>query len=578
MNNQGKSLNSVSLLVNVDKTDVNGEIDTPDPYSISFYKSSPVVYILTDKKTVYIGETVNLQRRFTEHNKNTDKKKLKNRYVIFSESFNKSVTLHLESFLIAGFSASGDYQVNNSNLGNSSHHYYKKQVYESCFPSIWAKLLKNDIVKISYKSLVNSNVFKFTPYKSLLPEQQNVILQILETWMEGDKKGIFVQGNAGTGKTVIAIYLIKLLITPMKYFEDSNLSDEFSIRLRSLLKEFRKKFHIEENDRVVLENKIAIVVAMVPFRETLKDVFRNIFGLSSDMVISPSQVSEHRYSFLIVDESHRLRQRVNIVNMGGFQKTNEKLGFDIKEGNELDWILKQSDHQLFFYDAQQSVKKSDIPSVHFEKLFSSTSYEVINLKTQIRSLGGNLFTDFINQLFDISLDKTDVFKSEVFDFKLYSDVSKMYQHLKKLEDEVGLCRLVAGYSWKWVSKKNKGVKDIQIGKFGLPWNNFNYKNWINSPNAIKEVGCIHTVQGYDLNYIGIIFGKEIDYDPLSKKIIIYKDQYFDINGKKSTNDADLESYIKNIYKTLIFRGIKGVFIYCCNKELEKYFKKHIDIE
>ena len=103
-------------------------------------------------------------------------------------------------------------------------------------------------------------------------------------------------------------------------------------------------------------------------------------------------------------------------------------------------------------------------------------------------------------------------------------------------------------------------------------------DFINSANAINEVGCIHTTQGYDLNYAGIIFGNEISYDPLSNEIIILKENYFDRNGKLSIVDPEeLKAFIINIYKTILLRGIKGTYVYVCDKALRQYFQMHIPL-
>jgi uncharacterized protein len=109
------------------------------------------------------------------------------------------------------------------------------------------------------------------------------------------------------------------------------------------------------------------------------------------------------------------------------------------------------------------------------------------------------------------------------------------------------------------------------------WNQTD-KDWVNSPNAFREVGCIHTTQGYDLNYTGVIFGKEIYYDRNTNSIEIDPKQYFDINGKKGiANPQELKAYIINIYKTILFRGIRGTFIYVHDQNLKEYFKRHISI-
>ena len=117
---------------------------------------------------------------------------------------------------------------------------------------------------------------------------------------------------------------------------------------------------------------------------------------------------------------------------------------------------------------------------------------------------------------------------------------------------------------------------MTIEGIDLRWNS-TAKDWINSKNAINEVGSIHTVFGNDLNYIAIVFGKGIDYDPIAKTIVVYRDEYKDTNGKNSTDDFDLLFYVKNIYKTLMFRGIRGVYIYVCNPNLKAYLSQHMEV-
>lgn len=160
---------------------------------------------------------------------------------------------------------------------------------------------------------------------------------------------------------------------------------------------------------------------------------------------------------------------------------------------------------------------------------------------------------------------------------LFDSIELMVTEIKKRDQEGGLSRLIAGYAWPWVSKKDKKLYDINIDGFKLRWNSVS-DDYINSANALNEVGCIHTTQGYDLNYSGIIFGKEITYDKKNNQIIIRKDNYFDKNGKQTIVDInELKSFIVNIYKTILLRGIKGTYIYVCDPSLREYFAKHISL-
>ena len=100
-------------------------------------------------------------------------------------------------------------------------------------------------------------------------------------------------------------------------------------------------------------------------------------------------------------------------------------------------------------------------------------------------------------------------------------------------------------------------------------------SWVNSKEATNEVGCIHTIQGYDLNYAGVIIGADLRYNKLAQKLVVDKASYYDFNGKRSLKDPnELEFYIKNIYKTLLTRGVKGTYIYVCDKDLRDYLKAY----
>ena len=175
------------------------------------------------------------------------------------------------------------------------------------------------------------------------------MLEILDGLTTKESNRIFISGSAGTGKTILATYLIKLLNSDIEehHIDDYN---EDEIKEINYIKQFRSKYP---------NAKIGLVVAMTSLRESLESVFKKIPGLKASMVINPSDTfkSAEKYDLLIVDEAHRLRKYKNISWMGAFKKNNQKLGLG-DNGTELDWIIANSKNQIFFYDSAQSVKPS----------------------------------------------------------------------------------------------------------------------------------------------------------------------------------------------------------------------------
>jgi DUF2075 family protein/DNA replication protein DnaC len=533
----------------------------------------PLVYFIQNESTcvAYVGESTNFSNRIKNHLANPKKANAFNQIsIIGSDKFNKSATLDIESKLIQYISSEGTYALQNGNHGLINHNYYQQDLYKNLFKDIWSKLIENKIVSKSLEAIENSVLFKYSPYKSLNQDQYNSVLEIIEALTEKTSSKIFIKGSAGTGKTILASYLIKLLGSDVSETNMDDFSDN-EIEEINLIRAFKRKYPKAE---------IGFVIAMSSLRKTLQNVFRKIPELKASMIISPSDTFKKKYDLLIVDEAHRLRQYKNIGWMGVFKKNNRKLGLD-DTGTELDWIIANSRNQIFFYDAAQSVKPSDIPSAHFDKLLNESNTIEIELKSQMRSNGGNDYITFVDDLLNIKRENNSFYSPDNYDIAVFDSMKAMYEQLSVKEEKYGLCRLIAGYSWPWLSDPKKKPKpdldaiDIAIDGVELQWNKTD-KDWINSENSFNEVGCIHTTQGYDLNYTGVIFGEEISFNKNTKQIEIDKSKYFDKNGKRGLDDIEeLKAYIINIYKTIMFRGIRGVYIYACDKNLRDYFKEHM---
>jgi DUF2075 family protein/predicted GIY-YIG superfamily endonuclease len=536
------------------------------------YLSWPLVYFLNDEtsKDAYVGETTDVLNRMKAHSKTEKKKNLSSVNLILSDYFNKSATLDLEANLIRYIAADGQYNLQNGNLGIANHHYFQqKEIYWELFKNIWDELKSMGIARHSLEHIDNSDLFKYSPYKSLSKEQINSLKLILNCLLDENAKVSLIQGGAGTGKSILAIFLFKLLKTNLENFNFSDFEEDDD-ELFKLLKKVKDHYG---------EINMALVIPMASFRKTISKVFKNIQGLSPKMVIGPSELAKQKYDLVIVDEGHRLRRRVNLgPYFKPFDDTCNLFGLDKMSASELDWLLIQSKKTLLFYDRHQSIKPSDVLRKRFIELEDDTSTRIETLKTQFRSRGGNDYVQFIHEILSDNTKQRDKFQSVDYECFLFNDIQNMIDEIHKKETSDGLSRIVAGYAWEWLSNKNKDAYDIEIGDAKLRWNSVAI-DWVNSKNSINEVGCIHTTQGYDLNYVGVIIGPELDYDFEKNQLTINKSRYKDKAGKNTISDENiLKDYILNIYKTILLRGVKGVFIYACNDNLRKYLSNFLNIK
>lgn len=548
-------------------------------------KNWPVVYLIHNNSTMYIGETQNIYNRFEQHLKNKKRNSLEKIEIIFDEKFNKSAILDIEQSLIQLYTADKRFTLQNIQPGQSEkHNYYQREKYLDKIDYIWEDLHKRKLTNMSIADVRNTDLFKYSPYTTLTSEQNEVSTKILYDIMDkagSPKKGTsIITGGAGTGKTIVLINMIFKLVNANNFNVDFIDDDEDLTDGLKLVKDL--KAFIAKLGRVP---KIGYVVPMTSIRQTLKKVFSETKkGLLSNMVIGPFDPVHEDYDILFVDEAHRLAQYKNISFMGEFKKNAIELGKDPNEITQLDMLMLKSKYQVLVYDSNQTVKGSDITHEQFLKALSEEGNEVkeFSLTSQMRCKGGDSYTEYINDIFEC---KKGLVYKEIdygYDFRIFDDVDNMVQSIKELDKKYGLCRNAAGYAWPWISKKcktyqeviDKHLEDIHIGTYRYVWN-MKSKEFILSENAINEIGCIHTLQGYDLNYVGVIFGKEIDYDSIENRIVVDPKKLYDENVKRSVDENTVRTFILNSYKVIMERGIRGCYVYVCNKNLRDYFKKFI---
>lgn len=542
----------------------------------------PVVYILSGNKEAYVGETQNAYDRMKQHFSNKKRKNLTKINLMQSDSFNKSAILDIENMLITHMHADGKFILQNSNGGQSKlHNYYQRSEYQNVFTEIWDKLKKLNLVEHSLFEVENSEIFKFSPYKELTNDQYIVVEELLKLYsqaMQGTSRmDVIVNGGAGTGKSLIAIYFLNMIANILNNdydFSDTEqyIDDESFLNRADLIKAIKTY----GND------KIGFVIAVPSFKDTVKKVFKSIKELRHIHVISPSEASRGDYDVLIVDEAHRLKRRHKLTNYGTHDNVNKSLGLPA-DSTELDWLkFKAKKMLILFYDGIQSIKESDVSKEDFDKINSDNCTHKLFLNTQLRVKGGDEYIDFARSLFSNSPVK---YKSQKgYDLKVYDDCYEMFEAIKSKNIEYkGLCRMLAGFSFYWRKKARdkKNIKynqnyDFEIDGHYYCWNeDFNASDFITNDKNIEKIGCIYTSQGHDLNYAGVIFGEDISYNPETKQIMYHTDKFIDTYSKSSDINKTINNII-NAYLVLLTRGVYGTYIYAVDKNLREYINSLIE--
>lgn len=372
---------------------------------------------------------------------------------------------------------------------------------------------------------------------TMIDEQQvafATIKKLVESTIESDKKHtVIVQGGPGTGKSVIAVNLLSYLI--------------------------RQGYNVE----YVTKNAAprSVFVAELIKNDYKKRYVENLFKGSGQFV----DCKENLFDCLLVDEAHRL---------------NEKSGlFQNKGENQIKEIINSSKISVFFIDEDQIVTTKDIGSIDeivkwTNKLGSEVHFgEDLVLASQFRCGGSDGYLAFLDNLLGIrdtaNIDLLDI----DYDVRVFDDPNEMRDALRELNKKNNKARMLAGYCYDWISKKDSNLYDIVLENDFKAQRNFsNTSTWAIDKDSFEQVGCIHTSQGLEFDYCGVIIGKDLIYKNGSvvtnSKERAKTDQ--SLRGNKDALIAD--RIIRNTYKTLLSRGQKGCFIYCEDKCLSEYLK------
>lgn len=534
----------------------------------------PVTYVLHGEDKVYVGESQNVATRMSHHLANAEKAgSLREIRIVVDETFNKSVCLDLESTLIRWFAGDGRLAVLNRNDGITNADYYRRDDYQQVFKQVFDELRQAGLFERTIPAIENSDLFKLSPFKALNTDQAAAVESILEGLVEdlaaGHDSLSIVDGVPGTGKTVVGIYLVKLLRDIAEYEPNEDIDPD----------SFFAEFFVEDVRELFDGLRIGLVIPQQSLRGSVRRVFSKTPALRETAVLSPFDVGESsdQWDVLIVDEAHRLNQLAAQPHGTLTKKFKEitaaLFGGPDESKTQLDWIRAKARHTILLLDTGQSVRPADMNPQDFEPVIdhAKAGNRWYPLHSQMRVEGGSQYIDFVRSCFSDDPPET-IPDFGTYDFRVFDDLEEMVQAIRDREGEVGLSRLVAGYAWDWRSRRDKTAFDIEVGDVRLRWN-VKQVDWINSRTSRDEVGSIHTVQGYDLNYAGVIIGEDIRRDAQSGRLYVDRNRYRDSAGKRNnpmrgrvTTDADLLRYIRNIYSTLMTRGIKGTYVYRCRAE------------
>lgn len=545
----------------------------------------PVVYTLDNDRSVYVGETGDAIKRLKDHLSSGDKRRLHRARVVVGEEFNKSVCLDLEAWLITLFGGDGKYTVLNGNAGQADRNYYLRERYRQSFDDVFEEMRRHGLFERSLPEIENRDLFKLSPFKALTPDQAVAVDEIVEGLMSGlasrSPTISVVEGDPGTGKTVVAIYLMKLLRDIERADPDDPVDED------ARFADFFDAKHIE----LLRDVRVGLVVPQQSLRRSIERVFSKTPGLEKAMVRSPFQIgkADESYDLLVVDEAHRLNQRAaqsSGPQNAEFRKINEKLfGRDDLSKTQLDWIRARSDHQILFIDALQTVRPADLPSDQLERVAGEARREGRRhrLRTQHRVAAGEDYVGYVREVLSGQGPLPTPDRFAPYDLRFYDRLEPMREEILRLDRSEGLARMLAGYAWEWRSRRDPSAHDIEVDGLSLHWNRKD-KDWVASEGSVEEVGSIHTIQGYDLNFAGVIVGPDLGYDAGSGRVVFRRESYFDAAGKRNNNqlgitysDEDILAYVRNIYAVLMTRGILGTFVYVCDPALREYLRPYFTV-
>lgn len=535
----------------------------------------PTVYVVNDKKkkkiySVYVGETNNIAKRTAQHLHDDPKSredwrelsesKTAKMYVIGHQHFNKSMTLDIENQLMLYLSSVENVKALYNRRSNDQDEYYPVNEVQDIFTQIWTQLhQKNSELFPAMDVLKDLAIFKASPFHKLTHEQleaKNLIMERVNSSLDNDEEGqlIMVTGEAGAGKTVLLSNLFYDLVGYKKYGHPLNV-------------------HIMVNH----DEQVKV------YREISKKL-----GIDVNLVGKPTSFINkgEKADVILVDEAHLLWTQ----GKQSYQGTNQLE--DLRKLGKVVVIIFDQ-HQVL--RSQQIVEAAQLQKMVGEALKSDN---LIELKNQLRIDANESTIQWVRDLVDHQkvgkLQSDSKYEIKVFDSPKDLENAIQIKNRSDLDSHYanGISRLIATFDWTFStgSKPADGSPtwDVKIGDWRMPWNNqlktkqkrsVSYRNlsWAERSETINEVGSTYTIQGFDLNYAGVIIGPSVKY---RDGMIVFDPKAHankDANQKRTLQSGEKRSFaeklIRNELNVLLTRGVHGLYIYAVDPELREALKK-----
>lgn len=397
-----------------------------------------------------------------------------------------------------------------------------------------------------------SSMFRGNREFTLLDDQLVVYetaRNIIRESVNGEKVVYIVRGGPGTGKSVVAI---NLLVDAIK----AGIAAQYVSKNGAPRAVYAAKLSGELRPRKI----------------------QSLFVGSGSFINAPKSA----FGTLIVDEAHRITEK------GGL--------YGNKGDNQIKEIINAAHSVIFFVDDNQRIHVNDIgTAASIKSMAEKLGVRVVEgkLESQFRCNGSDGYLSWLDNSLQIAETANIKLKSSDYDFKVFDSPNEMFEQICAKNRVNNKSRVVAGYCWKWKSKKSSNAFDIEFPEYGFKkkWNlSKDGGLWIMMPESINEIGCIHTCQGLELDYVGVVVGNDIRFEngQIITDVLRHPPSDQAVKGLKGKikNKKDkaireegfriADRIIRNTYRTLMTRGMKGCYVYFCDKALGEYFKGRIE--